>query len=125
LWRVATKKKPAKARPTKPQPAKLEPRPARRAIAALQPFVQRELRLDLPQLGPSNPGLAWIDRDSEIHSDTDGTPMTVIGGNLAGLWFVLAKDGSIELVDDAEHERGTTVFASVAALAEEFARQNS
>jgi hypothetical protein len=87
--------------------------------AGLAAFTRRELRLELPRLGPMSPGLVWINEEPETE---DG--LCVLGTNMAGLWFVLADDGSIHLVDDVERELGTKVFADVDAFAKELARQN-
>jgi hypothetical protein len=82
------------------------------------------LVLSLPKLGSMSPGLAVLWRDPETHEGADGDALTVVGSNMAGLWFVLAADGSVHLVDDCERELGTKLFPSAEAFAAELRRQN-
>lgn len=90
----------------------------------LAAFAGRESVLSLPKLGPLDPGRVEIYRTPETVPGDDEEELTVLGTNTAGLWLVLAPDGSIHLVDDCERELGTRVFESVGAFAAELSRQN-
>src|SRR5262245_20560914 len=74
------------------------------ASLALRAFAQRQLHLELPRLGNMSPGLAWIWTKPKTIDDGDGGALTVVGTNMAGLWFAVADEGSIHLVDDCERE---------------------
>ncbi|MDX2011172.1 MAG: hypothetical protein SFW67_13315 [Myxococcaceae bacterium] len=90
----------------------------------LRPLAGLELRLTLAKLGPMNPGLAQVWRTPERSEGVQGEPFTVLGSNGSSLWFALAEDGSVHLVDDVERELGARIFPTVDAFAEELRRQN-
>jgi len=125
--KLAKKAAPKKAATKKAPPKKAAPKTApaeRKARGPLAAFGGRELELSLPKLGALSPGIAHIWREPEVELTADGDELVVLGTNAAGLWFVLAPDGMIHLIDDAERELGTILFPSVAAFAKELARQN-
>lgn len=119
---TATAKPTATAKARRSAPLESPARPT--GASPLGALAGRELRLDLPKLGAMSPGLASVFRQPETHESADGDALSVLGTNMAGLWFVLADDGSVHLVDDCERELGTRVFPSVEAFAEELRRQN-
>lgn len=108
--------------PAPKKPSQRGPQPA--GSSPLLPFAKRQLRMEIPRLGAQSPGLAWLFATPEIEESADGEKFTVLGNNMAGLWFVLADDGSIHLVDDCEREYGEKIFDSIAELASDIARQN-
>jgi hypothetical protein len=98
---------------------------ASQPLEVLRPWTKKELTLALPHLESMNPGSAFFFGAPEVHDGLDGDPLTVVGTNMSGLWFVLADDGSIHLVDDVERELGMKLFPSVEALVETLRPQNA
>lgn len=92
-------------------------------LAKLGPWRGRELTLDLPNLGPPNPGVAWFS-EPETRPASDDEDLLVLGNNLSGVLFVLASDGSVHWVDDVELELGLVLFPGIDELVAELERQN-